>query len=161
MKWCHLLLCLLVALPVQIASGADFVARVLTVDEGDQLTIYHQGRKDMIHLKGIDCPALKQSYGKQAKRTTTAYVGNREVVVRDLTRDRQGRMVAEILLQNGKLLTHELIKEGLAWVQPEGANMQAMKDMEELARAAGKGLWSEPNPIPPWKWKPVKPVRHN
>ena len=35
-------------------------------------------------------------------------------------------------------------------------NDQALKDLEELASAAGKGLWSEPNPIPPWKWKPTK-----
>lgn len=161
MKRYLLLYLLLAALPVQPALGADFVARVLMVHEGDQLMIYHQGRKDRIHLKDIDCPNPKQPYGKQAKHVTAAYVGNREVVVRDLTRDRQGRMVADILLPNGKLLTHELIKEGLAWAQPETANAQTMKDMEELARAAGKGLWSEPNPIPPWKWKPTKPAHRN
>lgn len=157
----YLLLCLVTVLPVQSASGADVVARVLMVHEGDQFTIYHQGRRDKVHLKDIDCPDPKQPYGKQAKHVTAAYIGNREVVVRDLTQDRQGRMTAEILLPNGKLLTHELIKEGLAWARPEGPNTQTIKDMEELARAAAKGLWSEPNPIPPWKWKPAKPAYGN
>jgi len=139
---------------------AEFVARVLIVHEGDRLTIYHQSRKDMVYLRGVDCPELKQPYGKQAKHATAAYVANREVIVRDMKRDRQGRMSADILLPDGRQIAHELVKEGLAWVQPEGAGDQALKDMEELARAAGTGLWSEPNPIPPWKWKSTRPARH-
>jgi endonuclease YncB( thermonuclease family) len=139
---------------------AEFVARVLIVHEGDRLTIYHQSRKDMVYLHGVDCPELKQPYGKQAKHATAAYVANREVIVRDMKRDRQGRMSADILLPDGRQIAHELVKEGLAWVQPEGAGDQALKDMEELARAAGTGLWSEPNPIPPWKWKSTRPARH-
>ncbi|TKB67467.1 MAG: hypothetical protein E8D52_12905 [Nitrospira sp.] len=141
-------------------AQADFVARVLIVHEGDRLTIYHQGRRDMVYLRGVDCPELKQSYGKQAKRVTAAYIANREVVVRNLKRDRQGRMTVDILLPDGRQITHELVKEGLAWVPPGGSGDQAMKDMEELARAAGTGLWSESNPIPPWKWKSTRPAHH-
>jgi endonuclease YncB( thermonuclease family) len=141
-------------------AQADFVARVLIVHEGDRLTIYHQGRRDMVYLRGVDCPELKQPYGKQAKHATAAYIANREVVVPDLKRDRQGRMTVDILLPDGRQIAHELVKEGLAWVQPGGAGDPALKDMEELARAAGAGLWSEPNPIPPWKWKSTRPARH-
>jgi len=143
-----------------VLAQADFVARVLIVHEGDRLTIYHQSRKDMVYLRGVDCPELKQPYGKQAKHATAAYVANREVVVRDMKRDRQGRITADILLPDGRQIAHELIKEGLAWVQPGGAGDQALKDMEELARAAGTGLWSEPIPISPWKWKSTRPARH-
>ena len=75
-------------------SWADFTARVVTVHEGDRLTIRHDGRSETIDLKGIDCPEPKQPYGKQAKRMIDAYVGNRDVVVRGLTRDKQGRVSA-------------------------------------------------------------------
>lgn len=153
-------LVLVSAIVAPALAQADFVARVLIVHEGDRLTIYHQGRRDMVYLRGVDCPELKQPYGKQAKRVTAAYIGNREVVVRDLKRDRQGRMTVDILLPDGRQITHELVKEGLAWVQPGRSGDQAMNDMEELARAAGTGLWSEPNPIPPWKWKSTRPARH-
>ncbi len=155
------MLCLTLLLAGPATAWADFVARVLMVHEGDRLTIYHQGRKDMVYLRNVDCPEPKQPYGKQAKHATAAYVANRDVVIRDLKRDRQGRMTADILLSDGRQIAHELIKEGLAWVQPEGAGKQALKDMEELAKAARIGLWSEPNPIPPWKWKSTKPARHN
>ena len=144
-----------------IVAGADFVARVLMVHEGDRLTIHHQGRKDMVYLRNVDCPELKQPYGRQARHAAAAYIVHREVVVRNLKRDRQGRMTADIQLTDGRQIAHELVKEGLAWVQPDGFADQALKDMEELARAAGKGLWAEPNPVPPWKWKSTEPAGHN
>ncbi len=157
----HLLLCLLLLLPTPTVTGAEFVARVLTVHEGDRLTIHHQGRKDMVHLRDVDCPELKQPYGKQAKHATAAYIGNRDVVVRDLKQDRQGRMTADILLLDGRQIAHELVKEGLAWVQPGGSGNQTLKDLEELAKAAGTGLWADPNPVPPWKWKSTRSAHHN
>jgi len=92
---------------------------------------------------------------------TAAYIGNRDVVVRNLKQDRQGRITAEIVLQDGRLIAYELVKEGLAWVQPRQSKDQTLKDMEELARASGKGLWAEPNPTPPWKWKSTKPARQD
>ena len=142
------------------AAGEEFLARVLIVHEGDRLTIYHQGQRDTIFLRDVDCPELKQPYGKQAKHATAAYLANREVVVRDLKRDRQGRMTADVLLPDGRQIVHELVKEGLAWVQPGAPVDQSLKDMEELAKASGTGLWAEPNPIPPWKWKSTKPAHH-
>ena len=152
-------LILLVAAPA--AAGEEFVARVLTVHEGDRLTIHYQGQRDMIHLRDVDCPGLKQPYGKQAKHATAAYLANREVVVRDVKRDRQGRMTADILLPDGRRIVHELVKEGLAWVQPGASVDQALKDMEELAKASRTGLWADPNPVPPWTWKSTKPAQHN
>jgi endonuclease YncB( thermonuclease family) len=139
-----------------VLSWAEVVARVVTVHEGDRLTIRYEGHSQTIHLKDIDCPELKQPYGKQAKRTTAAYVGNREVVVRALKRDRHGRTTAEVVLQDGRIIAHELLKEGLAWSRPQASEDRSLGDMEQLARAAGKGLWSEPNPVPPWKWKATK-----
>lgn len=149
-----LVLALITTCPVP--SWADFIARVVTVHEGDRLTIHHEGRSETIYLKDIDCPELTQPYGKQAKHATAAYVGNREVVVRSLKRDRHGRTTAEILLQDGRNIGRELVKEGLAWWGRSGSGDRSLGELEELARAEAKGLWSEPNPVPPWKWKQAK-----
>ncbi len=78
--------------------------RVVTVHEGDRLTIYHAGRTQTVYLQDIDCPELSQPYGRQAKRATTAYVGGREVIARALTRDVQGRTAVEIILADGRNL---------------------------------------------------------
>lgn len=137
-------------------AGADFVARVVTVHEGDQLTIRHDGRTEILYLQGIDCPELKQPYGKQARLAMAAYVGNRDVVVQSLKRDRHGRTTAEILLLDKRNVAHELVKEGLAWLRPDMPQGQSLGEVEQLARAERKGLWSEPNPVPPWKWNSAK-----
>jgi micrococcal nuclease len=141
-------------------SLADFTARVLSVDEGDKLTISHRGRDQVIHLRDIDCPELKQPYGKEAKHVTAAFVGGREVIVRGLHRNRQGRTTAEVLLQDGRNVGYELVKEGLAWARPETAGGQSLVDTERVSRAEGRGLWSEPHPVPPWQWKVKKKFRH-
>ena len=106
--------------PVMVAvsptlSWGDFVAKVITVHEGDRLTIFHDGQRETIYLKDIDCPELKQPYGKQAKVATAAYVGNRDVTIRALKRTRQGRTSADVVLQDGRNVAQELLKEGLAW----------------------------------------------
>ncbi len=137
-------------------SWADNVARVVTVHEGDRLTIRHHGRNETIYLKGIDCPELKQPYGKQAKHAVAAYVGNGDVVVRGLTRNKQGRVSADVLLHDGRNVGHELLKEGLAWWQPSTSSDGGLEGSEELARASRKGLWADSNPVPPWKWKAPK-----
>lgn len=135
---------------------ADFQARVMTVHEGDRVTIYHNGKNEIVFLQDVDCPALKQPYGKQAKRATGAYIGGREVIVRGLKRDAHGRIMAEVLLPDGRNVGHELLKEGLAWWTRAKSSDPSLENMEELARASAKGLWSEPNPVPPWKWKTAK-----
>jgi len=106
MKKFSAILCLILMLTGPTFAWADFVARVLLVHEGDRLTIHHQGRKDIVYLRDVDCPELKQPYGKQAKHATAAYIANREVVVRNLKRDRQGRMTADILLPDGRQVAH-------------------------------------------------------
>ncbi len=158
MRLTHVIVSILLALPIQAVAGAEFIARVLTVHEGDRVTIHYQARNEMVILRDVDCPELKQPYGKQAKHAAAAYLANREVVVRELKKDQWGHMTADILLADGRNIAHELVKEGLAWVQPGDVHDRALKDMEELARASRQGLWSEPDPIPPWKWKLANPA---
>jgi micrococcal nuclease len=51
---------------------------------------------------------------------------------------------------------HELLKEGLAWWRRSTSSDASLEVVEELARASGKGLWADSNPVPPWKWKATK-----
>ena len=156
MRTLLMLLGLALALAVPTVAQAGFSAKVVAVHEGDRLTIYHDGRKAVIFLKGIDCPELNQPYGKKAKQVMQAYVGSREVVIQSIERDRQGQVLAEVFLQDGRNVAQELVKEGLAWSRGGTAAGQSFDDDEQLARAAKAGLWADPNPVPPWKWKAPK-----
>ena len=78
------------------------------------------------------------------------------MVVRGLTRDKQGRVSAEVLMHDGRNVGHELLKEGLAWWQRSASSDASLEVVEELARASRKGLWADSNPVPLWKWKAPK-----
>lgn len=83
-------------------------------------------------------------------------MGNRDIIVRAVQRDRQGRLAAEVILRDGRNVAYELVKEGLVWSRGGWAEGRSFNDEEELARAARVWLWADPNPVPPWKWKVPK-----
>ena len=69
--------------------------------------------------------------------------------------DRYGRTVADIMV-NEKSLSEELVKAGYAWVYPQYCKTPVCKkwyQYEAEARAQKIGLWSHPNPIPPWDFR--------
>ncbi|UVT21140.1 MAG: thermonuclease family protein [Nitrospira sp.] len=65
-----------------------------------------------------------------------------------------GASLAEVLRSEGTNINHELVKDGWCWWcrQYAPADM-VLEGLESGARAARKGLWNDPNPIPPWEWR--------
>ena len=49
-----------------------------------------------------------------------------------------------------------LIRLGLAWHYVEYNKDELLARMEFEAREAGRGLWSTPDPIPPWEFRKLK-----
>ncbi len=76
--------------------------------------------------------------------------------MRDLGQDRYGRTVGVVLLPDGRSLNRELVRAGFAWMYRRYANDQSLNDLEEEARVAGRGLWADRNPIPPWEWRTMR-----
>jgi len=68
--------------------------------------------------------------------------------------DRYGRLVAEVMLPDQRMLQHELRKAGLAWWYEKyapGENLYRL--LEKQARRDKVGLWADPEPVEPWKWR--------
>jgi len=135
------------------AFAQEFPAHVISVSEGDAITVRHERRMVRIRLRGVDCPEKGQPYFNEAKRFTSFMADNRDVLVRPLGKDARGRTIADVILPGGKSLNQELLQEGLAWWDRKHSNDQAMKDLQDVAQAGKRGLWSEAKPIPPWEWK--------
>ena len=77
------------------------------------------------------------------------------VRVRDI--DRYKRTVAEIILPDGRNLNQELVRAGLAWWYQQYARRELiLRDLEQEARAARRGLWKDPQPVPPWDWRKLR-----
>jgi endonuclease YncB( thermonuclease family) len=107
---------------------------VVKVHDGDTIIVLVQNTSQRLRLAGIDCPESDQPYGTEATETTKALALNREVTVTPTTTDRYGRIVAEVTLQDGRSLSHELVKVGACWwYRKYAANDVELKRLETEA----------------------------
>jgi endonuclease YncB( thermonuclease family) len=74
-------------------------------------------------------------------------------VVRVRGRDRYGRTIGDVFLPDGRHLNQELVRAGYAWWYRRYSADQRLAALEGEARAARRGLWTDPNPQPPWEWR--------
>jgi endonuclease YncB( thermonuclease family) len=95
---------------------------------------------------------------------TSALVFGKDVTVRVKDRDAYGRLVGEVILPDGRDLNRELVSAGLAWWYRQYSHDQSLGELEREAREAKRGLWLDPNPIPPWEFRhrfpPSRSHRH-
>ncbi|MFT6659933.1 MAG: endonuclease YncB(thermonuclease family) [Maritalea sp.] len=102
--------------------------------DGDTLVI----QKTQVRLFGVDAPELSHPYGQQAKWALVSLCRQQIVVAETLEYDDYGRTVARCYLQDGRDISAEMVKIGLAidWPKFSGG---AYRDLE-LA-GVRKRLW--------------------
>src|SRR5262249_42158480 len=111
-------------------------------------------RQVRVRLHGIDAPETGQDFGSRAKQAASELAFGKEVTVRPVETDRYGRTVAEVILPGGRSMNREMVKQGRAWwFQRSSPRDRELARLEADARQARIGLWSQPNPVPPWTWR--------
>lgn len=135
--------------PTQPWSG-----RCVGVADGDTISILFEGVAVRVRLNGVDSPEKRQAFGSVAKQFTSNAVFGKTVTVSPTDTDRYGRTVADVRLPDGRSLNEQLVAAGLAWwyrqYAPGDRRLQAL---ENSARKARRGLWADPNPLPPWQFR--------
>lgn len=105
-----------------------------------------------IRLADIDAPEKDQPYGEAAARTLAAWVLNQRVEVDTIAIDAYGRMIAHI--HSGTLqVNEEMVRQGYAWASTWSRGNAALRDAQQAARNAHRGLWQDDSPTPPWAWR--------
>lgn len=123
------------------------------VSEGDTIKVMYFGKAVRIRLYGIDCPERGQSFSTQSLKFTSKMVFGKRGELYPLERDRFGRTIAWVWV-NGKSLNKELLRVGLAWwCRKSAPDRTDLAELEREAQAANVGLWSMPNPVPPWEFR--------
>lgn len=146
---------------VPILAHAEFVGKVVGVIDGDSIRVIHDGEAQQIRLLWIDCPERWQPFGARAKAYTSELAFGQTVSVYGQKRDRYGRILAEVLLSDGRSLNQEVLKAGLAWWFKKYSKDVRLGELERQAQVMKKGLWVEPHPVPPWEWrKGMRSARH-
>ena len=150
----HILSYLLILLLLPQLSFA-WQSKVVGISDGDTITVMHDGRGEKIRIYGVDCPEKHQDFGQKAKKFTSTMVYGKAVEVEPIDTDRYGRTVGMVSV-NGKSLNEELIRNGFAWVYTKYCNKpfcRAWNTYQDQARKNKVGLWSMPNPVPPWEFR--------
>lgn len=121
---------------------------------GDTFQILRAGKAVKVRLHGIDTPEKAQPFGTRAQQYAGELVFGQVVTVHVKNTDRYGRLVGEVMLQDGRSVNQELVKAGMAWwYKPYAPKDTTLAQLEAEARAAKRGLWADANPVPPWAWR--------
>lgn len=126
------------------------LANVASVTDGDTLVLEDQRRVRLIGLNTLEVNASNPSdraWAEQASDTLEQLIGDDPVVLisgKD-QHDRYGRMLAHVLLTNGKLASESLIQAGLGIAVSVGRNNRCARQfslIEARARESGRGIWA-------------------
>ena len=152
------LLLLLLSLPL-LAGAQELTGRVVRVIDGDTLVLLDASDiQHKVRFAGIDCPERKQPWSVRAKEALSEYSFDRRVTVDWNKRDRYKRIVGKVI-RGDRDVNLSLVRDGLCWWYRKYADEQSAvdrmlyEDAERQARQQPRGLWSDPNPVPPWEWR--------
>lgn len=105
-----------------------------------------------VRLQGIDAPERGQPFGTVARDRLAALTMGKAVAVHDDGRDKWGRTLGRIEVE-GQDVNRQMVAEGLAWHYVRYSDDAGLAAAEREARAAGRGLWRDREPVPPWEWR--------
>ena len=147
------------------AQHFELTGRVLRVADGDTLTILRSNNKQVrVRLASIDAPETTkdsrrsgQPFAVASRRFLSDLVSDKPLTLSCYERDRHGRAVCDVLLQDGETANQKLVQAGMAMANREKQGRflhdPRIDQLEREAKEARVGIWSEPNPVPPWKWR--------
>mgnify|MGYP003494096867 CR=1 FL=1 len=117
--------------------------KVIGIKDGDTVSLLMDGKK--------------QPYGTKAKDMISVLCFGKMVSLKgDGKRDRNGRLIAELLLPNGINVNKTLVKAGLAWHFKKYSKDEIYAQLEIEARNKKVGLWKDKTPVSPWNWRKMK-----
>lgn len=168
---------ILAAFPHEAVSRSPvrLEGRTVRVHDGDTIHILAAGRRIKVRLHAIDAPELGQPFGRKSREALAAMIAAKYVRVDVRGRDVFGRTIGTVwILQRMSLpdrpatgfareinVNEEMIRRGWAWCfrkythgQPD--LFRRYMRLEREAREGRRGLWADPKPLPPWKWRRIR-----
>lgn len=122
--------------------------------DGDTVIVTRPGHKDArVRLAWVDCPELAQPFGADALRRARELApdGSR-VFIWPMGMGHYGRALASVYTPGLVMINYQLAADGLAWVRCRRACPNA-RELADLARELGWGLWGQLAPEAPWDWR--------
>lgn len=161
LKRCLFMVVLLLLLTIGQSACAEGMTGTLdTVIDGDLITILNRGKEVEVRLYGVDAPEKTQPFGQNAKNFIGAMASDKELWVKTIRKDTNGRTVG-LVFANGINLNEQLVSQGYAWVLRQECATESFcaewVRLETNAKDSRKGLWANTNPAPPWEHRKNRP----
>jgi endonuclease YncB( thermonuclease family) len=146
--------CLLLAplFLAQGALGAEFIGRVVSIQEGDSLTVLVSGKRIAVRLTDIDAPERGQPFATRSRQSLAQLCANKDARVRTKGKDRFGRSLGRVVCSTVDANAEQVLR-GMARVFDRHVADRSLYDFQDEARSAQRGLWADPQPTPPWVWR--------
>lgn len=134
------------------------MGRSFTVDwvyDGDTVRLRDQtGNKIICRLWGLDAPEVGQLGYHVSKRWLGETLRGGEWASGDEGREYHGRKLIRLRDSRGQELAELEIQAGMAvWYKRYAKGERHLERAENEARAAGRGIWREREPVAPWAWR--------
>lgn len=144
------------ASPVIAGEPVEFSGEVVSIADGDTLTILSEQTSHVVRLSLIDAPEKGQAFSQVAKQNLARLAFRKVVDARCAPKtDRYARLLCEVFV-DGISVNRQQVRNGMAWVYRDYVPPHALEDMvsmESAAQADRRGLWQLPNPTPPWVYR--------
>ena len=147
----------LIACTGEDSSTGTLEGKVVRISDGDTVTIEtDNGTRVKIRLNGIDAPESGQEFGQESRAKIAELIDGKDVSVKTHSHDRYNRVLGEIFL-DGRNINLTMVQEGCAWHYVKYApNDKELAKAQQQAMEAHKGLWTNPNAVPPWEYRKKK-----
>ena len=99
-------------------ANDTFYGKVVSIADGDTLTVLVDRQQVKVRLEGIDCPEKGQPFGTKAKQALSELVFGKTVAVRSIGTDKYKRTLGRVFVRvEGETsdVNHSLVAQGLAW----------------------------------------------
>ncbi|OGM10730.1 hypothetical protein A2Z22_00045 [Candidatus Woesebacteria bacterium RBG_16_34_12] len=133
-------------------TAQDFYSCTRVVD-GDTIVVEIDGKHEKVRLIGVDTPETVhpskpvEYFGKEASKFTKSMVEGKRVRLEYdwQRRDKYGRLLAYVYIEDGTFLNAEIIKQGygFAYTRFPFKYLEEFRQYERDARNNSKGLWKE------------------
>lgn len=140
----------------------QLTGRVIQNHDGDTFRLQTKERGVLVvRFSGSDTPETGQSYWRAARNTLRDLLAGQETTISCYKRDRHDRDVCHVTLGTTDVGV-EMVRRGMAWygynyadelTETQRMNYQAA---ERFAQENAFGLWSMPNPQPPWECRTLR-----
>ncbi len=127
--------------------------KVVGVHDGDTVTcIDENNQQQKIRLAEIDAPEVSQDFGKVSREALAGMVFGKTIEVVDDGKDRYGRWIGRLYV-DGLDVNRQMVATGMAWHYAAYSKDSSLAALQSQAQAQRLGLWSQPNPMPPWDYR--------